>query len=100
LGLRGARQQGSGEDYITRSFKICTDKSEQNEMCGACGSVNRRGAYRVLVEETYRKRQLGVSRHRWHNDIKMCLQEVVCGTDRNGCRWRGLVNAVKNFRVS
>jgi hypothetical protein len=65
----------------------------------------RRGAYRVLVENPERKRQLGRPRHRWDDNNKMNIQEVGCGSmnwmelaqDRD--RWRALVNGVMNFRV-
>jgi hypothetical protein len=48
----------------------------------------------------------GRPRHRWEDNIKMDLQEVGCGgvdwielaQDRN--RWRKLMNAVMNLRVS
>ena len=51
------------------------------------------------------KRPLGRSRRRWENNIKMGLQEVVCGVtncidlaqDENRC-W-ALVNVVMNLRV-
>jgi len=51
------------------------------------------------------KKPLGRSRLRWDDNIKMGLQEVVCGDmdwidlaqDRD--RWRALVNAVMNLRV-
>jgi len=51
------------------------------------------------------KRQLGIPRQRWENNIKIDLQDFVCGgmeyielvQDRD--RWRALVNAVMNFRV-
>ena len=64
-----------------------------------------RGLYRVLVGKSEGKRPLGRPRRRWENNIKMYLQEVVCGgmdwielsEDRD--RWRTLVNAVMNIRV-
>jgi hypothetical protein len=39
-----------------------------------------RGLYRVLVGKPDGKRPLGRSRHRWEDNIKMDLQEVVCGS--------------------
>jgi hypothetical protein len=52
------------------------------------------------------KRPFGRPRLRWEDNIKMDLQEVGCGgmdwievaQDRD--RWRALVNAVINLRVS
>jgi hypothetical protein len=41
--------------------------------------MGRRGVYRVLVEKPERKRPLGRLRLRWEDNIKMDLQEVVCG---------------------
>jgi len=65
----------------------------------------RRDLYRVLVGKPEEKRQLGRSRRRWEDNIKMDLQEVGCGgmdwvdlaQDRDRCR--ALVNAVMNLRV-
>ena len=65
-----------------------------------------RGVYRALVWKPEGKRQLGRSRSRWKNNIKMDLQEVGNGgvdwielaQDRD--RWRTLVNAVMNLRVT
>ena len=64
-----------------------------------------RGAYRVLVGKTERKRPLGRHRRGWVDNIRMDLQEVGCGyvdwiglaQDRE--RWRTLVSAVMNLRV-
>jgi len=50
-------------------------------------------------------RPLGRPRHRWEDNIKMDLHEVVCGgmdwIDRaqNRDSWRALVKAAMNFRV-
>ena len=60
--------------------------------------------HRVLVGKPEGKRSLR-PRRRWENNIKMDLQEVVCGRmdwiqlaqDRE--KWRALMNAVMNFRV-
>jgi hypothetical protein len=66
---------------------------------------DRKGVYRVLVLKPYGKRPLGISRHRWEDNINMGIQEVGCGgmdwieltQDRE--RWRAVVNAVMNFRA-
>jgi len=39
----------------------------------------RRGIHRLLVGKPEGKRQLGRTRCRWEDDIKMDLQEVGCG---------------------
>jgi hypothetical protein len=63
LGLRGARQQGSEEDYLTRSFMICAahnfirvTKSIKMRWAGHVARMGeRRGAYRVSVGRPERK---------------------------------------------
>ena len=93
---------------------ICTsqpllfgDQVEKNEMGGRFTTYGkRRGVYRVLVRQPEGKRPLGRPRRRWEDNIKLYLQEVGCGgmdwndlaQDRD--RWRSLVNAVMNFRVT
>jgi len=70
------------------------------------GMGKRRGVYRALVGKTERKRPLEKSRGKWEDNIKMDLQEVECRSmdwielalDRD--RWRAVVNAVMNVRVS
>ena len=52
------------------------------------------------------KTPLGIPRHKWEDNIKMYLQEVECGgTDwielaQEGDKWRALVNAAMDLRVS
>jgi len=63
------------------------------------------GVYRVLVGKPEGKGPLGRPRRRWVDNIRMDLQELVCGymdwiglaQDRD--RWRTLVSAVMNLRV-
>jgi hypothetical protein len=74
------------------------------------GHVARKGegraVYRVLVEKPEEKSPLGRPRRRWKDNIKMDFQEVGCesvdwiGLTRDRDRWRALVGAVMNFRVS
>jgi len=64
-----------------------------------------RSVCRVLVGEPEGKGQLGKSRPRWKDNIKMYLQEVACGgiawidlaQDRD--RWWVVANAVMKVRV-
>jgi hypothetical protein len=44
-----------------------------------------RGVYRVLVGKPEGKKPLGRPRRRWEDNIRMDLQEVVCG----GMDWIG-----------
>jgi hypothetical protein len=82
------------------------DKIE-NEMGMACSAGGEeKVVYRVLVWKPEGKRPLGRPRRRWEDNIRMNLQEVGCGgrdwiglaQDRD--RWRALVNAVMNLRVT
>jgi len=65
----------------------------------------RRGVYSVLVGNPEGKRPLGRPRHRWEDNIKMDLQEVICESKdwielaQVRDSWRTLVNAVMNFWV-
>jgi hypothetical protein len=65
----------------------------------------RRGLYRVLVGKTVGKRPLERPRRSWEDNIKIDLQEVVCGCmdwlelAQDRARWQELVNAIINLRV-
>jgi threonine dehydrogenase-like Zn-dependent dehydrogenase len=66
---------------------------------------DRRGIYGILVTEREGKRQLGKTRHRWEENIKLDVQKVgCCGTDwiklaRDRDSLRSLVNVVMNLQV-
>ena len=67
---------------------------------------DKRGAYRDLVGRPEGNTPLARPRRRWDDNIKMHLQEVGWeGIDwidlaQDMDRWRALVNAVMNLRVS
>jgi len=72
------------------------------------GHVARTGEERgciVLLGKSEGRRQLGRSRLRWVDNIRMDLQEVGCafmdwiGLAQDRDRWRMLVSAVMNLRV-
>jgi hypothetical protein len=65
----------------------------------------RKGVYRVWVGKPEGKRPLGKPKSRWEDNIKMHLQEVVCGNmdwidvAQDRVMWWALVNAAMNLRV-
>jgi len=51
-----------------------SDQIEKNEMGWACSTYGeRRSSYRIMVGKTVGKRQLGIPRRRWEDNIKMGL---------------------------
>jgi hypothetical protein len=66
----------------------------------------KRNAYRLLVEKPEGKRPLERPRRRWANNIKIDLLEIGwgdvdwIGLARDRDKWRALVNAVMNLRVT
>jgi len=82
-------------------------KSRRMRWAGNVGRMGEeRGAYRVLVGKPEGRRPLGRPRRIWANNIRTDLQEVGCvymdwiGLAQDRDRWRTLVSAVMNLRVS
>jgi hypothetical protein len=65
-----------------------------------------RGVRRILLGKPERKRSFGRPRCRWEDNIKMDIWEVRCRVmdwielAQARDRWRALVNAVMNLRVT
>ena len=90
--------------FLTTVFQVL--KSRIMRWAGLVARMGEeRVVYRVLVGKPEGRRPLGRPRRRWLDNIRMDLQEVVCGymdwiglaQDRD--RWRTLVSAVMNLRV-
>jgi len=64
-----------------------------------------RGVYRVLVGRPKVKRQLGRSRRKWEDIVKLDLREIdIDGANfirlaQDSLQWRAFVNTVMNLRV-
>jgi len=99
FGSKG-RVTGSGEDYPTRSFMLCTphqnqsrDQIKKNEIHGACSTYiwDRRGSDRVSVGRREGRGPLARLRHRRVENIKMNLQNS--GIERHGLNCSGSLKA-------
>jgi hypothetical protein len=70
------------------------------------GTWNMRSLYGSRSLSRVAREPSGRPRRRWRDNIKMDLQEVGCGDmdwielDQYRYRWRALVNAAMNLRVS
>jgi hypothetical protein len=102
------RKLHNKEIYYLYSSPNIIRAIQNNKMGGACGTYGgggRKRAYTVLVGRPERKRQVGRTRRRWEDNIKMDLQEVGWGgmdwidpvQERD--KWRALVNAVMNLTI-
>jgi hypothetical protein len=64
-----------------------------------------RDAYNILIGRPEGRRPLGRPRHRWEDNIKIDIREIVFGDvdwihlARYRDTWRALVNTVMNLRV-
>jgi len=90
----------SGENYITRSFMICTSlktlfglfKQDELRWAGYVACIKKsRGAYRLLMGKSEENRSLGRCRRRWDGNIKMDVIETGRELLRDRCihRHRG-----------
>ena len=80
------------KNYIIRNLLVIISNPHQNFSCellkknemGTCRTYGgKRGSYWVLVRNLKATRPLGRHRCTWEDDIKMNLQELVCG----GMNW-------------
>jgi hypothetical protein len=90
LGIRGTREQGSGEDYITRNIDSLLlnkyylgDKSRIVRWAGGCDSYGGQERWGDLMESEHFK-----TLATWEDNIKMDLQEVGWG----GMDWIALAS--------
>jgi hypothetical protein len=80
-------------------------KSRRMGWAGHEACMGEKNAYKILVGKPEGERPLGRPRHRWEDNIKMDLRELVWGCmdwidlaqDRD--QWRALVNLVMNLQV-
>jgi hypothetical protein len=97
---------GQTADLDEESFKASKMLSRRMRWAGHVARMGEdRSVHRMLVGKPEEKRPLGISIHKWEDNIKMDLQEV--GGGRGGWlelvqdrdRWRALVGTVRDFRV-
>ena len=107
---RKLHDAGLNDLYCSPSI-VRVNKSRRMRLAGHVARMGvRRGVYRVLVGKPEGKRSLvrplGRPRRTWKDNIKMDLQEVGCGgmdwmePAHYRDRWRAVVTAVMNLRVT
>jgi hypothetical protein len=63
--------------HFTKPVFGGNDQVKEDEVGGACSSNGeKRNAYRLLVGKPEGKRPVGRPRHRWVDNIKICLVEI------------------------
>jgi hypothetical protein len=81
-------------------------KEELHDLYSSPCIIRITNAYRLLVGKPERKRPLRRPKRRWRNNIKMDLLEIGLGVldwiglAQDRYRWRALVIAVMNLRVT
>jgi hypothetical protein len=93
-------------DLYSSPSIVCMIKSKRLRRTGRVARIAaRRDVYRILMGKPEGRRSLERPRHRWEDNIKMDLQEMVCGSidwidlAEARDRWRALVKVVMNLRV-
>jgi hypothetical protein len=67
---------------------------------------NEKDGYGILMEKPETKRPLGISRHRWVNNIKMDVREIGWGDvdwidlAEDWDKWRAVLNSLKFLKLS
>ena len=96
-----------GAKWLVLLTQYCAGYKIEDEMGWACGAYGwGEGVYRDLVGKPEGRRPMGKPRRRWVGNIRTDLQEVGCGymdwiwLAQNRDRWRTVVSAVMNLRVS
>jgi hypothetical protein len=92
-------------DLLDIIITVWDGKIEKKYMGGAGSIYGGKKTYKGFCGESYDKRPFGRPTHRWEHNIKIHLQEMVCGgmnwidLARKRNRWQAYVNAVMNLRV-
>ena len=80
------------------------DQIKEDDLGGTYGTHERGNADKALAEEHERKNRLGRPTHRWEDNIKMPLIQILGEFELHMCnsrwgKWRAVLNTVMNFRI-